>query len=78
MFPAFKKLLNPNPKARFSVKAFLETGMGESQGEGEAFFANNRLVKVCMSLDNFNLASEGDKSSLLRFVLRILLFIHWS
>lgn len=62
VFPSYKKLLNPNPKARMPAKTFLEVGMAEESG----FFANNRLVKVCGGLDNFALASEGEKGALLR------------
>jgi SCY1-like protein 1 len=61
VFPSFKKLLNPNPKARLSVKNFLEVGMAET-----GFFATNRLVKVCSGLDNFALSSEAEKNQLLR------------
>ncbi|PPQ70522.1 hypothetical protein CVT26_013980 [Gymnopilus dilepis] len=62
IFPVYKKLLNPNPKARLNVKGFLEIGMAEETG----FFAHNRLVKVCSGLDNFALASEAEKNALLR------------
>ncbi|KAF9467357.1 armadillo-type protein [Collybia nuda] len=61
IFPSFKKLLNPNPKARLSAKSFLEIGMAET-----GFFATNRLVKVCAGLDNFALSNEAEKNSLLR------------
>ncbi|KAF9528532.1 ARM repeat-containing protein [Crepidotus variabilis] len=61
VFPHFKKLLNPNPKSRFSAKGFLEIGMTDS-----GFFSTNRLVQVCAGLDNFALASEAEKSTLLR------------
>ncbi|KAJ3517647.1 hypothetical protein NLJ89_g377 [Agrocybe chaxingu] len=61
MFPVFKKLLNPNPKGRLHAKGFLEIGMAET-----GFFTNNRLVKVCSGLDNFALASESEKATLLR------------
>lgn len=64
MFGPFKKLLNPNPKARFNAKSFLEVGMTEG-----GFFSSNRLVKVCSGLDNFALASDVDKISLLKWAL---------
>ena len=66
VFPSFKRLLNPNPKARLTPKHFLEIGMAETAGESSGFFADNRLVKVCAGLDNFNIASEADKNSLLK------------
>ncbi|KAF4599678.1 hypothetical protein EYR40_006777 [Pleurotus pulmonarius] len=61
LFPHFKKLLNPSPKARMTPKHFLDIGMAET-----GFFATNRLVKVCLGLDNFALNSEAEKSTLLR------------
>ncbi|TFK44506.1 hypothetical protein BDQ12DRAFT_673119 [Crucibulum laeve] len=61
VFVAFKKLLNPNPKNRLTASSFLELGMAEN-----GFFATNRLVKVCLGLDNFTLGSEAEKTSLLR------------
>lgn len=61
VFPHFKKLLNPNPKSRLTSKAFLELGMSDT-----GFFATNRLVKVCNGLDGFSVASEAEKSQLLR------------
>ncbi|TRM70299.1 armadillo-type protein [Schizophyllum amplum] len=62
IFPAYKKLLNPNPVARLTPKGFLEIGMASDKG----FFAGNRLVQVCAGLDNFALSSEADKATLLR------------
>ncbi|KAJ6497835.1 armadillo-type protein [Mycena sanguinolenta] len=61
VFPSFKKLLNPNPKGRLTAKGFLAIGMADT-----GFFANNRLVKVCLGLDNFALSSESEKNGLLR------------
>ncbi|KAJ7072523.1 hypothetical protein C8F01DRAFT_1104261 [Mycena amicta] len=61
VFPSFKKLLNPNPKGRLTPNGFLGIGMAET-----GFFANNRLVKVCLGLDNFSLSSESEKNVLLR------------
>ncbi|KAH9858547.1 ARM repeat-containing protein [Lenzites betulinus] len=68
IFPAYKKLLNPNPKARLSPAHFLELGMSQTAGDGAGFFAGNRLVKVCEGLDGFNVASEGEKASLLKIL----------
>ncbi|KAG8962609.1 hypothetical protein FRC03_003978 [Tulasnella sp. 419] len=66
IFPSFKRLLNPNAKARFSPKAFLELGMGEKPGDGSGFFANNGLYKICASLEGFPLSSDGEKAAFLR------------
>lgn len=68
LFPAFKRLMNPNPKARMTPQQFLEFGMAETAGEGSGFFAKNRLVKVCAGLDNFSLSNEAEKNILLRYV----------
>ncbi|KAJ7251828.1 armadillo-type protein [Mycena haematopus] len=54
-------LLNPNAKGRLTAKGFLAIGMTDT-----GFFANNRLVKVCLGLDNFALSSESEKNGLLR------------
>ncbi|KAG5646819.1 hypothetical protein DXG03_002196 [Asterophora parasitica] len=61
LFAPFKRLLNPNPKGRLSPKAFLEIGMADT-----GFFANNKLVKVCLGLDNFPLTSGAEKTLFLR------------
>ncbi|OCH90251.1 ARM repeat-containing protein [Obba rivulosa] len=66
LFPSFKKLLNPNPKARLTPKHLLELGMSQTAGEGSGVFANNRLVKICSGLDNFNLGNESEKVVFLR------------
>jgi SCY1-like protein 1 len=61
VFNAYKKLLNPNPKNRLNSKGFLELGMAET-----GFFATNRLVKVCLGLENFSIESEAEKNALLK------------
>ncbi|KAF5370779.1 hypothetical protein D9758_002135 [Tetrapyrgos nigripes] len=61
VFPLYKRLLNPNAKGRLTAKGFLEVGMTDT-----GFFANNRLVKVCLGLDNFAIGSESEKTSLIR------------
>ncbi|KAG5352188.1 hypothetical protein C0989_003269 [Termitomyces sp. Mn162] len=61
VFASFQKLLNPNPKGRQSPKSFLEIGMMDN-----GFFAKNKLVKVCLGLENFTLRSETEKNAFLR------------
>ncbi|KAG2015871.1 other/SCY1 protein kinase [Coprinopsis cinerea AmutBmut pab1-1] len=61
IFPLFKKLLTPNPATRATPKHFLEVGMTDG-----GFFANNPLVKICLGLDNFAIASESEKATFLR------------
>lgn len=65
VFPSFKRLLHPQPKARLPVKGFLDIGMAHT-GEGAGFFLHNPLVTVCASLENFALSSESDKATFLR------------
>lgn len=68
VFPSFKRLLVPKPRARLSTKAFLEIGNGEKAADGSGFFSQNRLVKICQSLESFNLSSESEKAAFLRYV----------
>lgn len=48
-----------------TAKGFLDLGLAESAAEG-GFFVNNKLVKVCKDLENFALASDGEKAAVLR------------
>jgi SCY1-like protein 1 len=66
IFPSFKKLLNPSPRARMSTQAFLGLGMAAGGGPDAGFYANNPLVRVCQGLDNFALASDAEKNTFLR------------
>lgn len=61
----------PKPKPRMTCKAFLEIGNGEKAAEGSGFFSQNRLVKISASLEGFNLSSEAEKSSFLRFLSQL-------
>ena len=57
--------------------------MGQTGGDGAGFFADNRLVKVCAGLDNFNIAGEAEKNNLLKYAvdrrvtLRLMLIIRF-
>jgi SCY1-like protein 1 len=66
VFPSFKRLLNPNPKPRLTVKGFLDIGMAEKAGDGAGFFINNNLIKICSGLEGFGLASDAEKTAFLR------------
>jgi len=44
-----------------SAKQFLDVGMSDG-----GFFSGNRLVKVCLSLDNFAISSDTEKATFLR------------
>ncbi|KAI5116981.1 hypothetical protein M0805_001592 [Coniferiporia weirii] len=65
LFGPYKRLLNPNAKARLSPAAFLEMGMAET-GDNNGFFANNSFVRICQGLDQFSLSGEAEKAILLR------------
>ncbi|KZV66792.1 ARM repeat-containing protein [Peniophora sp. CONT] len=70
VFPSFKKLLNPNPRTRLNAKGFLDIGLSESVSEG-GFFKSNRLIKICESLGNFGLMSDGERAQLIRTVSEV-------
>lgn len=68
----------PKAKLRLTCKAFLEIGNGEKAAEGSGFFSGNRLVRICASLEGFNLSSESDKTTFLRSALHLCyLIIQW-
>ncbi|KAJ9115267.1 hypothetical protein QFC20_001134 [Naganishia adeliensis] len=60
LFPIFKRMLNPNPRTRLSTTSFLP------ELEKVGFWQGNNLVELVDSLEAFELASEGEKASLLR------------
>ncbi|OCF38137.1 SCY1 protein kinase [Kwoniella heveanensis BCC8398] len=62
LFPLWKRMLNPNPRTRLATTSFV----AEAQSAG--FWASNPLVSLVGGLDNFELASESDKLSLLRII----------
>lgn len=65
LFPLWRRLGNPNPRARLSTKDLLILGAG-SESTGAGWCTANRLVKLSAALEGFSLASEGDRLSLLR------------
>ncbi|KAH9044179.1 armadillo-type protein [Lactarius hengduanensis] len=68
IWPSFKKMLNPNPKGRITLKTLLDVGMAESLGESGGFFGGNRLFKICEGLGNFGLMTDGERATLLRMI----------
>lgn len=67
IFPSFKKLLNPSPKARMTMQAFLDAGMGQGgAGSSGGWFVDNHLVQVCDQLEGFPLATDNEKAEFLR------------
>lgn len=60
LFPIYKRMLNPNPRTRLSTTSFIP------EVEQLGFWHGNNLVELVDSLEAFELASEGEKSALLR------------
>lgn len=60
LFPIFKRMLNPNPRTRLSTAAFIP------ELEKIGFWQGNNLVELVDSLEAFELASEGEKATVLR------------
>ncbi|KAK4053841.1 Nuclear aminoacylation-dependent tRNA export pathway component [Microbotryomycetes sp. JL201] len=65
LFQAWRRLGNPNPKARLKTDVFLELGMG-SESAGGGWWPTNRLVKLSAALEGYSLASESEKLGLAR------------
>ncbi|KIJ52672.1 hypothetical protein M422DRAFT_156332 [Sphaerobolus stellatus SS14] len=61
VYNQYKRLLNPNVKARLSPKGFFDAGT-----HAGGFFIENPLVKICKGLTDFALAGEREKLELLR------------
>lgn len=62
LFPAYKRMLNPNPRTRLATTALL------AELAAAGFWTGNPLIELVAGLDNFELASEGDKAALLRAI----------
>lgn len=61
MQSSYKRLVNPNPKARVSVSHFLE------QGTRRGSFFDNPLIKLTEGVDNLGMKSETEREEFLRF-----------
>lgn len=71
LFAVARRLASSNPSSRLKSEAFWEIGFGsgESGGGGAGgFFRENRLIKVCEGLEGFSLASQGERSALMRSI----------
>jgi SCY1-like protein 1 len=64
MFTAWRRLGNPNHRPRLKIDGFLELGMGPAATGG--WWPSNRLVKLSTALEGFSLASESERSGLIR------------
>lgn len=60
MQSSYKRLVNPNPKARVSVGHFLE------QGTRRGSFFDNPLIKLTEGVDNLGVKSETEREEFLR------------
>lgn len=65
LFQVWRRLGNPNPRARLKTDVFLELGTG-SESAGGGWWPSNRLVKLSAALEGFSLASESERLGLLR------------
>lgn len=59
MHTSYKRLLNPNPKSRITVKAFLE------QGRRHGSFFDSPLIKLTDGVDNLGVKSEEEREEFL-------------
>ncbi|BGP37790.1 Nuclear aminoacylation-dependent tRNA export pathway component [Rhodotorula kratochvilovae] len=62
LFQPWRRLGNPNPAARLKTSAFLDLG----NHPGEGWWPSNRLVKLSTALEGFALASEDERTALIR------------
>ena len=65
MHQSFKRLLNPNPKARLSISHFRDQG----RRSGGCF--DTPLIKLSQGLDSFGLKSDGEREAFLRSVFGV-------
>lgn len=65
LFQVWRRLGNPNARARLKTDVFLELGMG-SESAGGGWWPQNRLVKLSTALEGFSLASESERLGLIR------------
>ncbi|KAI1113948.1 armadillo-type protein [Nemania sp. NC0429] len=59
MHAGYKRLVNPNPKARITVKTFLE------QGRRSGGFFDSPLIKLTEGIDNLDVKSEEERAEFL-------------
>ncbi len=62
LFPIYKRMINPNPRTRLPTTSFVD------EVTASGFWSSNPLIQLVDGLDNFELASEGEKLSLLRTI----------
>ncbi len=62
MYQSYKRLLNPNPKARLSVGHFFEQGLRQGG------FFKTRLIELTEGIENLGLQSESERIEFLGYV----------
>lgn len=65
LFPAFKRMLNPNPKTRLTAEGLLNEGGRPEEGR-KGFFGGNRFLWIVQGLDGWALKGESERSDLLK------------
>jgi SCY1-like protein 1 len=65
MHQSYKRLLNPNPKARMSVSQFLE------QGRRLGGFFQTPLIQVTEDIESLGLKADSERDELLAYVLTV-------
>jgi SCY1-like protein 1 len=63
MHQSYKRLLNPNPKARMSVSQFLD------QGRRLGGFFQTPLIQVTEDIESLGLKADAERDELLAYVL---------
>lgn len=62
MHASYKRLVNPNPKARLSAAHFLD------QGSRTGSFFDSPLIKLTEGIDNMGVMSEPERESFIESV----------
>ncbi|GAA5932952.1 COPI-interacting protein CEX1 [Sporobolomyces koalae] len=62
LFQAWRRLGSPNPATRLKTGQFLEMALAPTDG----WATHNRLVKLSTALEGFSLASENERTTLVR------------
>ncbi|KAK9452911.1 armadillo-type protein [Dipodascopsis uninucleata] len=66
LFGPFRKLIQPLPRSRASVKQFVEVGQGDSNVTPGAGFFVTHLISLSKSLENLSVQNEYERDTFLR------------
>ncbi|TIA87050.1 hypothetical protein E3P99_03415 [Wallemia hederae] len=72
LFNSYRKLLNPSPKNRLSVDAFLQAGNNPQDTQNGAFFTQNPLIELCQGLEMFSLMRQAERVVYLKNLSQLL------